>query len=47
MKLTVAPLIEHTAVATSSIVNVTGRPDPPPEADTSYGIPPTTAATTA
>ena len=43
MKLTVAPEIEQTEAALGSIVNVTGSPEPPPVAVTSYVAPPTFA----
>ena len=43
VKLTVDPATEQTAAALGSIENVTGLPDPPPVAVTSYVAPPTFA----
>ena len=43
VKLTVDPAIEHTDDALGSTVNVTGLPEPPPVAATSYVEPPTLA----
>ena len=43
VKLTVDPATEQTAAALGSIENVTGLPNPPPVAVTSYVAPPTFA----